>query len=89
MKFERDYTRFQSIAGEADGLRLRYTRVYTVQTEGAACWARIVAETHLPPAPPLIAPRANCDVNVLIQPPQTQYDQQVARGVLARRLMLR
>jgi hypothetical protein len=56
VKFERDRDRFQSIAGDTPGLRLRYTRVYTgpcsVQTEGAACWARIAAETHLPPATP-------------------------------------
>jgi hypothetical protein len=56
VKFEHDRVRFQSIAGDAAGLRLRYTRVYTapcsVQTEGAACWTRIVAATHLPPAAP-------------------------------------
>ena len=55
VKFDRDHLRFQSIAGDAAGLRLRYTRVYTgpcsVQSEGAACWARIAAETHLLPAP--------------------------------------
>jgi hypothetical protein len=37
-------------------VRLRYTRVYTapcsVPTEGAACWARIAAATHLPTTPP-------------------------------------
>lgn len=56
VKFEHDRVRFQSIASDAAGLRLRYTRVYTapcsVQTEGAACWARIAAETHLPAASP-------------------------------------
>jgi hypothetical protein len=55
-KFERDHIRFKSIADEAARLRMRYTRVYTgkcsVITEGAACWARIAGETHLPPAPP-------------------------------------
>ena len=56
VKFEHDRVRLQSIAGDAAGLRLRYTRVYTgpcsVQTEGAACWARIAAATHLPPETP-------------------------------------
>jgi hypothetical protein len=56
VRFEHDQVRFQSIAAAANGLRLRYTRVYTapcsVQTEGAACWARIAAETHLPAASP-------------------------------------
>jgi hypothetical protein len=55
VKFEHDHVRFQSIAGEAGGLRLRYTRAYTgpcsVQTEGAACWARIADATHLPSTP--------------------------------------
>jgi hypothetical protein len=55
-KLERDHVRFQSIATDAGGLRLRYTRVYTgpcsVQTEGNACWTRIAGETHLPPASP-------------------------------------
>jgi hypothetical protein len=56
VKFEHDRVRFQSIAGDAAGLRLRYTRVYTApcsaQTEGAACWARIAAATHLAPETP-------------------------------------
>jgi hypothetical protein len=56
VKFEHDRVRLQSIAGDAAGLRLRYTRVYTgpcsVQTEGAACWGRIAAATHLPPETP-------------------------------------
>jgi len=56
VKFEHDRVRLQSIAGDAAGLRLHYTCVYTgpcsVQTEGAACWARIAAATHLPPETP-------------------------------------
>ncbi len=56
VKLERDHVRFLSVAADAGGLRLRYTRVYTapcsVPTEGAPCWARIAAETHLRPAPP-------------------------------------
>lgn len=52
LKFERERGRFQSIAGDTAGLALHYTRVYTgpcsVQIDGAACWARIAAETHLP-----------------------------------------
>ena len=56
IKFEQDRFRLQSIAGDAAGLRLCYTRVYTgpcsVQTEGVACWARIAAATHLPPETP-------------------------------------
>lgn len=55
VKLAHDHVRFQSIAGEAGGLRLRYTRVYTapcsVQTGGAACWARIADATHLPSTP--------------------------------------
>ena len=51
----RSHTRFQSIGSDATGLKLQYTRIYTgpcsVQIEGAACWAKIAAETHLPPAP--------------------------------------
>ena len=60
VKFERDHILFQSIAGDAAGVRLRYTRVYTapcsVQAEGAACWARIAAETHAARA----SPRLRC-----------------------------
>jgi hypothetical protein len=56
VKLEHDRVRFESIASDASGLRLRYTRVYTgpcsVQTEGVACWARIADATHLPAAPP-------------------------------------
>jgi hypothetical protein len=56
VKIEHERTRFMSIAGDAAGLRLRYTRVYTapcsVQTEAAACWTRIAAATHLPPETP-------------------------------------
>jgi hypothetical protein len=55
-RFEHDRMLFQSIAGDAAGVRLRYTRVYTapcsVQTEGTACWERIAAETRLPRTPP-------------------------------------
>ncbi len=56
VKLERDHVRFLSVAVDATGVRLRYTRVYTapcsVPTEGAACWARIAAATHLPTTPP-------------------------------------
>jgi hypothetical protein len=55
-KFDHDRVQFQSIAGDAAGIRLHYTRVYTapcsVQTEGAACWARIAAATDLPAGAP-------------------------------------
>jgi hypothetical protein len=55
VKFEHDQLRFQSIAEDANGLKLHYTRVYTgpcsVQTEGA-CWTRIATATHLPAAQP-------------------------------------
>jgi len=53
---EHDRIRLRAISVEGDGLRLRYTRLdaapCSVQTDGAACWARIVAETHVPPTPP-------------------------------------
>jgi hypothetical protein len=56
VKYVRNRVLSYSIAVDGNGLRLRYTRAYTaacsVQTEGAACWDRIVAETHLPSAPP-------------------------------------
>jgi hypothetical protein len=55
VKFDRDRTLFQSVAIDGTGLRMRYTRVFSgkcsVQTEGAACWARIAAAAHLPEAP--------------------------------------
>jgi hypothetical protein len=55
VKFDGDRTLFQSVAVDGTGLRMRYTRVFSgkcsVQTEGAACWARIAAAAHLPEAP--------------------------------------
>ena len=56
VKSERGHLRFQSIEPGADGLRMRYTRVYTaacsVQSDGTPCWTRIANETHLPAATP-------------------------------------
>lgn len=55
VRLENGKARWQSIAADGDGLRLRYTRVYTaacsVPTDGTACWERIAADTHVPPAP--------------------------------------
>ena len=55
VKFDGDKLLFATVEAEADGLRLRFNRVYSadcsVPVAGAACWAHIAAETHLPPAP--------------------------------------
>lgn len=55
VKLDGGRARFRSIVVDGTGLRLRYARVYSghcsVQTEGAACWARIAAEAHLPASP--------------------------------------
>ena len=55
VKFDRDRTLFQSIAIDGAALRMRYTRVFSgtcsVQTEGAACWAKIAAAAHVPDVP--------------------------------------
>ena len=52
---DHDRIRLRAVSVEGDRLRLHYTRLYaapcSVQTDGAACWARIVAETHVPPTP--------------------------------------
>jgi hypothetical protein len=54
-KIDHDHIQVQAISVAGDRLHLRYSRLYaatcSVQTEGASCWARIVAETHLPPTP--------------------------------------
>ena len=50
-----DHLQFHALTADAGGLRLRYARLYSgtcsVQTEGAACWAKLAAQTHLPVAP--------------------------------------
>ena len=52
-----DHGRIQlrAVSIEGDRLRLHYTRLYgapcSVQTGGATCWARIVADIHVPPTP--------------------------------------
>jgi hypothetical protein len=52
---EHDRVQFRAVSVESDGLHLRYTRLYaaqcSVQTDGTACWARIVAATHVPATP--------------------------------------
>lgn len=50
-----DRIQFQAASVDAGRLRLRYTRLFaapcSVPTDGAACWARIVAATHVPATP--------------------------------------
>ena len=52
---DHDRVGLRAVSVEGDRLRLRYTRLYaspcSVQADGATCWARIVAETHVPPSP--------------------------------------
>jgi hypothetical protein len=52
---DHDRVGFRAVSVEGERLRLRYTRLFaapcSVQTDRATCWARIVAETHVPPAP--------------------------------------
>lgn len=52
---DHDRIQLHSISVDAGGLHLRYTRLYaaacSVPADGATCWARIVADTHLPPTP--------------------------------------
>jgi hypothetical protein len=52
---DHDRVGLRAVSVEGDRLRLRYTRLYaspcSVQGDGATCWARIVAETHVPPSP--------------------------------------
>jgi len=52
---DHDRVGLRAISVEGDRLRLRYTRLHaapcSVQTGGATCWARIVAETHVPSSP--------------------------------------
>jgi hypothetical protein len=52
---DHDRVGLRAISVEGDRLRLRYTRLFaapcSVQADGATCWARIVAETHVPPLP--------------------------------------
>jgi hypothetical protein len=52
---DHDRVGLRAVSVEGDRLRLRYTRLFaapcSVQTDRATCWARIVTETHVPPAP--------------------------------------
>jgi hypothetical protein len=52
---EHDRVQLQAVSVEGDRLHLRYTRLYaapcSVQADGATCWARIVAETHVAATP--------------------------------------
>jgi hypothetical protein len=52
---EHDRISLPVVSVEGERLHLRYTRLYaapcSVPADGATCWARIVAETHVPPAP--------------------------------------
>jgi hypothetical protein len=52
---EHDRVQFRAVSVEGERLHLRYTRLYaascSVQADGAACWARIVAETHVASTP--------------------------------------
>lgn len=54
-KIEHDRIQLRAISVEGDRLHLRYARLYaapcSVQTGGASCWARIVADSHVPPTP--------------------------------------
>ena len=52
---DHDRVGLRAVSVEGDRLRLRYTRLFaapcSVQADGATCWARIVAETHVPASP--------------------------------------
>ncbi len=52
---DHDRVQMRAVSVEGERLRLRYTRLFaapcSVQTDRATCWARIVAETHVPPSP--------------------------------------
>jgi len=54
-KMDHDRIQLRAISIEGDRLHLRYTRLHvapcSVQTDAAACWARIVADTHVPATP--------------------------------------
>jgi hypothetical protein len=55
MKLDHDRIQLRSISDDGAHLQLHYTRLYvapcSVQTDGASCWTRIVADTHLPATP--------------------------------------
>jgi len=54
-KLDHDRIRLRAISADAAGLHLSYTRLYaapcSVPADGAGCWARIVADTHVPATP--------------------------------------
>jgi hypothetical protein len=55
MKLDHDRIQLRSISDDVAHLQLNYTRLCvapcSAQTDGAACWTRIVADTHLPATP--------------------------------------
>jgi hypothetical protein len=55
MKVDHDRIQLQSVSTDGSRLHLSYTRLYaapcSVPTDGAACWARIVADTHVAATP--------------------------------------
>jgi len=54
-KLDHDRIQFRTVSVDGDDLLLRYTRLHvapcSVQTDGAPCWARVVADIRLPSTP--------------------------------------